>query len=61
MLLSKEELKLQKKGIENLSKEELKQWIEPCKKNENDVKYNKVRRSWVKSRKQAEEQLEKNT
>ena len=61
MLLSKEELKLQKKGIENLSQEELKQWIELCKRNENDVKYNKVRRSWVKSRKQAEEQLQKNT
>lgn len=61
MLLSKEELKLQKKGIENLSQEELKQWIELCRRNENDVKYNKVRRSWVKSRKQAEEQLEKNT
>lgn len=61
MLLSQEELKLQKKGIENLSQEELKQWIEICKRNENDVKYNKARRSWIKSRKQSEERLEKNT
>jgi hypothetical protein len=31
LLLSKEELKLQKKGIENLSQEELTIWIEVCK------------------------------
>ena len=61
MLLSKEELKLQKKGIENLSQEELTKWIEVCKRNENDVKFNKARRSWVKSRLEAEKRLEQNT
>ena len=61
MLLSKEELKLQKKGVENLTQEELKRWIEICERNENDVKYNKARRTWVKSRQQAEARLEKNT
>ena len=61
MLLSKEKLKLQKKGIENLSQEELLRWIEICKRNENDVKFNKARRNWVKSRQKAEDKLEQNT
>jgi len=61
LLLSKEKLKLQKKGIENLSQEELLRWIEICKRNENDVKFNKARRSWVKSRQKAEDKLEQNT
>ena len=61
MLLSKQELKLQKKGIENLSQEELKEWIEVCKRNENNVKFNKARRGWVKTRQRAEERLEQNT
>lgn len=61
MLLSKQELKLQKKGIENLSQEELKEWIVICKRNENDVKFNKAKRGWVKSRQKAEERLKQNT
>ena len=61
MLHSKEELKLQKKGIENLSQKELLEWIEICKRNENDIKFNKARRSWMKSRQKAEERLEQTT
>lgn len=61
MLLSKEEKKLQKKGVENLSQEELKQWIEICNRNENDVNFKKARKSWVESRKSAEERLKQNT
>jgi len=57
MLLSKEETKLQKKGVENLSQEELKQWIEVCERNENDVNYKKARKSWIASRKEAEQRL----
>ena len=58
MLLSKEETKLQKKGVENLSQEELKQWIEICERNTNDVNYKKARKSWVDSKKSAEERLD---
>jgi len=61
MILSKEELKLQKKGIENLSQEELLEWIEICKRNENYVKFNKAKRSWGNSRKKAEERLIQNS
>jgi hypothetical protein len=57
LLLSKEESKLQKKGIENLSQEELTIWIEVCKRNENNVKYNKARRSWSQARLEAEKRL----
>ena len=57
MLLSKEETKLQKKGVENLSQEELKQWIEVCERNANDVNYKKARKSWISSGKDAEERL----
>ena len=58
MLLSKEELKIQKKGIENLSQKELKIWIKICERNEGDAKFNKSRRSWIKSRKKSENRLE---
>ncbi len=58
MLLSKEELKIQKKGIENLSQKELEIWIEVCERNEKDAKFKKSRRTWIKSRKKAEERLE---
>jgi len=58
MLLSKEELKIQKKGIENLSQKELKIWIKICERNERDTKFNKSRRSWIKSREKAENRLE---
>jgi len=54
MLLSKEELKLQKKGIENLTQKELNQWVEICRRNENNSKFNKGRMSWAESRKKAE-------
>ena len=57
MILSKEEQKLQKKGVENLSQEELKKWIEVCKRNENNINYKKAKKSWIKSRKDAEERL----
>ena len=57
MILSKEEQKLQKKGVENLSQEELKKWIKVCKRNENDVNYKKAKKSWITSRKDAEERL----
>ncbi len=61
VLLSKKELKLQKKGVDNLSKEELLEWIEICKRNENTIKFNKARRSWSKSRKEAEKNLYRKT
>lgn len=60
LLLSKEETKLQKKGVENLSQEELKQWIEICERNANDIKYKKARKSWVASSKSAEKRLDEN-
>ena len=40
-----------------MSTEELNQWIETCKRNENNVQFNKARRSWKKSREEAEEKL----
>lgn len=58
MLLSKEESKLQKKGVENLSQDELKQWIKICERNANDVKYKKARKSWLTSKKDAEQLLD---
>jgi hypothetical protein len=61
MLLSKEELKIQKKGIENLSPKELLEWIDICERNEKNVKFKKARRSWIESRKKAEIKLEQNT
>ena len=61
MLFSKEELKIQKKGIENLSQKELEIWIKVCERNEKEAKFNKNRRSWIKSRKKAENRLEQNT
>lgn len=57
MLLNKEESKLQKKGLNNLSKDELNIWIKICERNEKIVKYNKTRRSWRESREEAEKSL----
>ncbi len=58
MVTSKYIRKLSKKGIQNLSKEELLEWINICEENEKTIQYNKARRSWIKSKKEAEETYE---
>jgi len=57
MTLTKYEGKLQKKGIANMSKDELLEWITVCGKYEKDVKFNKARRSWKQEREKAEKRL----
>ena len=55
--LSKDEAKLQKKGIENMNLDELKLWIQTCKRNELTVEHNKARRNWKDIRLKAEERI----
>jgi hypothetical protein len=58
-LLSKEEAKLQKKGVPNMSLDELKEWVNICTRNEEAVSHNKARRSWKDGRREAQERIEK--
>lgn len=58
-MLSKEEARLQKKGIPNMSRDELIKWHEVCLRNGSAVKQNKARRSWGKEKRKAEEYLER--
>jgi len=57
-VLSKEEAKLQKKGISNMSLEELIQWREVCGRNETNIKFKKSRRTWSESKKETEARIE---
>jgi len=58
-LLTKEQVKLQKKGIENMALEELKQWLSACIYNEENVSHNKARRGWRQERQNTEALIEK--
>ena len=59
MAESKEEAKLQKKGISNMSLEELKIWLSVCSRNELNSKFNKGRRSWKEAKEKVEARIEK--
>lgn len=57
--LTKEQEKLRRKDVRDMSIPELQLWISVCNKMENGVKYNKARRSWTKSRGSALDELDK--
>ena len=57
--LSKVERQLQKKGISNMTLEELHQWYDVCERNEQSTQYSKARRTWKRSRIETEERIEK--
>lgn len=57
--LTKEEQKLRGKNISDMTLDELKIWINACDKMENNVKANKARRSWTKSRDESINEIEK--
>jgi hypothetical protein len=56
--LSKEEAKLQKKGIPNMSLEELNVWLSVCSRNELNSKFNKGRRGWKEEKEKVEARIE---
>ena len=56
--LTKQEEKLRGKNVRDMNSDELRIWINACDKMENWVKYNKARRSWTESRKQAIAELQ---
>jgi len=52
--LSKDEAKLRKKGVANMSIDELNNWLLICERNEHNSPYSKSRKSWKEAKEKAE-------
>jgi hypothetical protein len=59
--LTKQQEQLRGKKVNDMTNHELEIWVQACDKMENWVDVNKARRSWTKSRDEAESELEKRT
>ncbi|WP_430401209.1 hypothetical protein [Flavobacterium sp.] len=59
--LTKQQEQLRGKKVNDMTNQELEIWVQACDKMENWVDVNKARRSWTKSRDEAESELEKRT
>jgi hypothetical protein len=57
--LSKSQQRLRGKDIRTMTNDELTDWIHACNAMEKWVKYNKARRGWKQSRKDAEDLIQK--
>ena len=59
MPLTKDQQKLRGRDVKVMTDEQLADWIEACDAMENWVKFNKARRAWKQSRKDAEDEIER--